>query len=63
MRIDLSKLRKLREKAGLTKIELADKIGCREYTIVRWEEGKIQRPLPVYQKALANFYTEVLLEE
>ena len=58
MKIDLSKLRKLREKAELTRRELADRIGCREFTIVRWEKGKTKRPLPIYQKALFAFYEE-----
>ena len=63
MKVDLSKLRELREKAELTRVELADRIGCREYTIVRWEIGKTKNPLPIYKKALINFYKEVLLEE
>ena len=62
MKIDLSRLRELREKLGLSRIELADRIGCREYTIIRWENGKIKRPLPVYQKALAEFYAEALMK-
>jgi len=62
MKIDLSRLRELREKAGLSRIELARRIDCREYTIYRWEEGKTQKPLPIYQKALAAFYTEALMK-
>jgi len=61
MIIDLSKLRKTREKANLTRRELADKIGCREHTIVRWELGTTRKPLPIYQKAIMDFYKEVLL--
>jgi len=63
MKIDLSRLRELREKAELSRRELADRIGCREYTIVRWEGGKSKRPLPIFQQALVNFYKEMLLEE
>ena len=63
MNVDLSRLRKLREKVGLTRVELANKIGCREYTIVRWEIGKTKNPLPIYKKALIDFYKEALLEE
>ena len=63
MRIDLTKLRELREKAELTRVELADRIGCREHTIVRWEIGKTKNPLPIYKRALVNFYKEVLLEK
>jgi len=58
MKIDLSKLRELREKAELTRRDLADRIGCREFTIVRWEKGETKRPLPIYQKALSDFYEE-----
>jgi len=45
MNIDLSKLRELREKAGLTRRDLADKIDCREHTIIRWENGENKKPL------------------
>lgn len=62
MRIDLKKLRKLREKAGLTRREFADKIGCREHSIVRWELGHIEKPLLPYRKELEKFYREMLLE-
>ena len=58
MKIDLSRLREIREKAELTRRDLADIIGCREFTIVRWEIGKTKRPLPIYQKALSDFYEE-----
>jgi DNA-binding XRE family transcriptional regulator len=61
MRIDLTKLKELREKAELTRVELADRIGCREHTIFRWEKGKTKNPLPIYKKALVNFYEEILL--
>jgi len=63
MKIDLSKLRELREKAELSRRELADRIGCREYTIVRWEGGKSKNPLPIFKKALDNFYKEMLFED
>ena len=62
MKIDLSRLRELREKAELTRRELADIIGCREHTIIRWELGTTKKPLPIYQKALAGFYTEALMK-
>ncbi len=62
MKIDLSRLRELREKEGLSRIELAKKIGCREYTIYRWEEGKTQRPLPIYREALSKFYKTALMK-
>ena len=58
MKIDLSRLRELRGKAELTRRELADMIGCREFTIYRWEKGETQSPLPVYREALSNFYKE-----
>ena len=62
MKIDLSRLKELREKAGLTRIELAVKIGCRELTITRWENGKSVRPMPPYLKELEKFYAETLLK-
>ena len=62
MKLDLTKLRELRIKAGLTRRELADKIGCREHSIVRWELGHIKKPLLPYQKALEEFYKEMLLK-
>ena len=62
MKIDLGRLKELREKAGLTRIELAVRIGCRELTISRWENGKIVRPMPPYQKELEKFYAEILLK-
>ena len=63
MNIDLSRLRELREKAELSRRELADRIGCREYTIVRWEGGKTKKPLPIFKQALISFYKEMLLKE
>lgn len=58
MRIDLSRLRELREAVGLTRKEFADSVGmgCIEHTIFRWETGKTKKPLPVYRKALEKFY-------
>jgi len=61
MKIDLTKLRDLREKANLTRRELADRIGCREMAIVRWENGTVKKPLPPYQEGLEKFYAEMLL--
>lgn len=37
--IKLKDLKKLRKRAGLNRTELAAKIGVRERTICRWEEG------------------------
>lgn len=56
MNVDLSKLRELREKSGLTRRGLADKIGCREHTIVRWENGENKKPLSPYRKELEKFF-------
>jgi len=61
MKIDLSRLRELREKAGLTRIALAKRIGCREMAIIRWETGKVKDPLPPYLEKLEKFYAEMLL--
>jgi transcriptional regulator with XRE-family HTH domain len=62
MKIDLTKLRELREKAGLTRREFADRIGCRELTIIRWESGNSKKPLPPYRQALEKFYEEMLIK-
>jgi len=62
MNINLSKLRELREKAGLTRRDLADRIGCREHTIIRWENGENKKPLSPYRKELEKFYTEMLIK-
>jgi DNA-binding XRE family transcriptional regulator len=62
MNIDLSKLRELREKAGLTRRDLADKISCREHTIVRWENEENKKPLSPYRKELEKFYSEMLMK-
>lgn len=56
MRINLGRLRALRLAVKLTKKELADEIGCIENTIDRWESGKTQKPLGIYQKALERFF-------
>ena len=62
MKIDLSKLKELRKRAGMTRRELADRIGCREHSVVRWELGHIKKPLSPYRKALEDFYTEMLVK-
>jgi DNA-binding XRE family transcriptional regulator len=62
MDIDLSKLKELRKKAGLTRRDLADKIGCREHTIVRWENGENKKPLSPYRKELEKFFSEMLMK-
>lgn len=61
MEIDLSKLKELRIRAGLTRKEFAETIGqgCLELTVYRWETGKIKKPIPVYQKALVKFYKDM----
>lgn len=59
MIVDLNILRGLRIKAGLTRLELANRFGCREHTIVRWEIGETKNPLPIYKKALKAFYAEM----
>jgi len=62
MNIDLSKLRELRENAGLTRRDLADKIDCQEHTIIRWENGENKKTLSPYRKELEKFYTEALMK-
>ena len=61
MEIDLTKLKELRIRAGLTRKEFAETVGegCLELTVYRWETGKIKKPIPVYQKALVKFYKSI----
>ena len=58
MKMDLSKLRELREKAEMTRKEFAETVGqgCIELTVIRWENGTTKRPLPIYRKSLEKFY-------
>jgi hypothetical protein len=53
----------LREKGGLNRINLADRIDCRKYNILFiWEERKTKNPLSICKRVLVNFYIEMLLE-
>ena len=62
MKIDLKLLKSLRKKAGLTRKELSDIIGCTEHTIIRWENGVNKKPLKPYREKLTKFYEETLLK-
>jgi ribosome-binding protein aMBF1 (putative translation factor) len=45
------RLKKARERRGLTQSALAEKVGCAEFSILRWEKG-VTRPLDIYLKKL-----------
>jgi len=62
LKIDLSKLRELREEAGFTRKELSNIIGCTELTLLRWESGRIKKPLLPYRERLEKFYLETLIK-
>jgi len=61
MKIDLTKLREIREALKLTRKELAEEIGCIENTISRWENGTTEKPLGIYRKSLEKFYEKYSL--
>ena len=35
----MEKLKEVRKKAGLTQVELAEKVGCSQVCVARWENG------------------------
>lgn len=43
-----ARLRELREKAGLSQAELAEKTGTKQRTLSDWETGKAQPPFNVF---------------
>lgn len=53
----------LREEAGLTKTEAADRIGVNRHTIGRWESGNGPPNVEKLRKLLAVYRTEILDEE
>lgn len=46
-----SKLKRERERLGLTQKALAEKMDTTETTVARWERGDVT-PLPVFEKAI-----------
>ena len=48
---EVEKLTELRERFGLPRDYLAYKLGCAEYTLIRWENG-ISKPSPIFQRQL-----------
>lgn len=49
----MEKLKDIRKAAGLTQIELAEKVGCSQVNIARWETGAHDPSLKM-AKALAD---------
>ena len=57
--IKLKGLKKLRERAGLNRTELAAKMGVRERTIRRWEDGE-NIPHPERMKKLNRILGQLI---
>ncbi len=58
-------LRRLREAAGLTVMDVCKHVGCRENTVYRWERGEYapveetkERLAALYGCRVADFYEE-----
>lgn len=49
----MEKLKEVRKKAGLTQVELAEKVGCSQVCVARWEKGTNDPSLKM-AKALAE---------
>lgn len=49
----MEKLKEVRKKAGLTQVELAEKVGCSQVCVARWENGTHEPTLRM-AKALAE---------
>ncbi len=56
-------LRKLRSAAGLTQVELSDKLGVTKQSVSNWENGNIQPSVEMIIKIskVLNIKTDVLL--
>jgi len=48
---EVQRLKELRERYGLPRNYLSFKLGCSEYTLIRWEQG-ISKPSPIYRRQL-----------
>lgn len=46
----MKKLKEARKAAGLTQVELAEKIGCTQKDVSRWENGKHDPTLEIAEK-------------
>jgi transcriptional regulator with XRE-family HTH domain len=47
------KLKQARERAGLTQVQLAEKVGCHQKDIARWEAGREPKALTLKKLAQA----------
>ena len=54
-----TRLRTLREEAGLTVVELAEKTGIPKRTIFNWESGRCAPPVESFPKLAEMFGIEV----
>ena len=41
MRIEENPIKRARSEAGLTQVQLAEKMGCSQQEVQRWESGKV----------------------
>jgi transcriptional regulator with XRE-family HTH domain len=60
------KLRKIRDREGLSQSEIAERLGVKDRaSISQFESGKIEPPLPVLLKyaRLAGISTDVLIDD
>jgi DNA-binding transcriptional regulator YiaG len=48
---EVTKLINLRKKFRLPRDYIAYRLGCAEYTLIRWEQG-ISKPSPIYRRQL-----------
>jgi DNA-binding transcriptional regulator YiaG len=54
---EIEKLKELRERFGLPRNYLAYKLGCAEFTLIRWEQG-ISKPSPIYRRQLQKLISK-----
>ncbi len=54
---EIEKLKELRERFGLPRNYLAYKLGCAEFTLIRWEQG-ISKPSPIYRRHLKKLISK-----
>jgi DNA-binding transcriptional regulator YiaG len=48
---EIERLKEIKRRFGLPRNYLAFKLGCAEYTLIRWEQGQCQ-PSPAYKRQL-----------
>ena len=56
------RIKNARKKLGLSRVKLAEMIGCSEFSIVNWETREVI-PLPVYMEKLVEILGEQILKD